>query len=1086
VTLTDEQRAGVQRCGQDVCVVAGPGSGKTRVLVERFRWRVEQGASPLRILAVTFTEKAAGELKQRLARDFAGRPELREQIERAPVYTIDAFCAHLLREHSIQAGIDPRFEVLDAAGAREELSGAAEETLDSLLAEQPEGLRALLAALDLDDPVSGLMDVYQAMRVTALDVRQGAFQRTAASAAAFPKLLHTVRWIVSERPRNWSLAQKQALAQIQEWGVRLLALEEAPVSPRHFGVLGEFDCNLKTLRRNNPIYEAAKELKRSLVPAARQALIGEYYAPQRALLFDALERLDRAYRGRKQALNTLDFADLEEFAIRLLRDNEPLRTHVRSSFDEVLMDELQDTNALQAMLIDLIRAPERFFAVGDLNQSIYGFRHADPEVFKRYRDAIRAQGWAVDELRQNHRSRKGILYAAETILRGAEGVELPELEAARPFGRKEEPSVEAIAALAHSLEEAAELEARLIARRIRDLEGNLMLEQRAPGAARPAGLADMAVLVRNINALPPLESALRELGIPYVLGRGKRFYEAQEVADVVHLLRVVRNPRDEISLAAVLRSPLVGVRNETLFRLKQLGNLGAALDWLDRVDSTAFDPEDLGRLRSFRDQLRDLRAIADDVSPDRLLLRAIDAAGYQNALGSRPRANLNKLLARVREWFDGHPRPLGRLVEELEFLRDSDPDEPSAPPLDSSDAVRLLTIHSAKGLEFPVVFLAALHKGVANDSPPLAFSSSAGVVARWLDPVSGEPVKDLPYTIFSEELRRKSREEENRLLYVAMTRAEEHLVLSFACTERGPRNWADQIASGLELDLGSADNRPFVHEAGKARGGRRFRVRVLRADRIEETDRAAAPPQSVQFEEGLARPVATGQQDARAPVTSIALFHSCPRRYYLNRYLGWDSAPRTQAARAAGVQDKPADSSELGRQVHDLLADLPVEEPAVKAVELALRFRDSSLGQRARRAERAGREFDFMLAIEDLVVEGRIDLWFEEGGRLVLVDYKTDDVDADGAAARAEDYLLQLHLYALALERIAGRLPDQAWLCFLRPDVALAVDVGAAEMAAARESVRAFQQAQSEMRFPPLPAAHCRRCPFYRGLCPAI
>ena len=1078
MTLTQEQRAAVERRGQDVCVVAGPGSGKTRVLVERFRWSVERGVSPLRILAVTFTEKAASELKERLAGGFAGRPELREQIERAPVYTIDAFCAHLLREHSIQAGIDPRFEVLDAAAAREELAAAAEETLDGLFAEQPEGLRALLAALDLDDPVHGLMDVYQAMRVTALDVRQGAFHRTAASALAFPNLLHTVRWIVSERPRNFSQSQKQALAQIQEWGVRLLALEQAPVAPRHFQVLGEFDCNLSTLRRNNPIYEAAKELKRSLVPAARQALIGEYYAPQRALLFDALERLDRAYRGRKQALNALDFSDLEEFAIQLLRDNEPLRTHVRSSFDEVLMDELQDTNALQAMLIDLIRAPERFFAVGDLNQSIYGFRHADPEVFKRYRDAIRAQGWAVDELRQNHRSRPDILYAAETILRGAEGVELPELQAARPFGPKEAPSVEAIAALAHTTEEAALLEARLIARRIRELEGALKLEE-------PAQLADMAVLVRNINALPPLESALRELGIAYVLGRGKHFYEAPEVADLVHLLRVLRNPRDEIGLAAVLRSPLVGVRHETLFRLKQFGNLGASLDWLDRVHLAGFDTGDLERLRSFRDLLGSLRAVADDVSPDRLLARAIDAAGYQNALSSRPRANLNKLLARVREWFEGRPRPLSRLVEELESLRESDPDEPTAPPLDSSDAVRLMTIHSAKGLEFPVVFLAALHKGVAADSPPLAFSSSAGVVARWLDPVSGEPVKDLPYTIFSEELRRKAREEENRLLYVAMTRAEEHLVLSFASTERGPKNWADKIVSALELELGSADNRPFVHEPRNVPGDRRFRVRVLRADRVEETPRAA-PPNAPRFEEGLAQPLATGQQDARATVSSIALFHSCPRRYYLGRYLGWEPPPRSEVSRAVGAEVEPVDASELGRQVHDLLADVPVEDPAAKAVELALSFRDSSLGQRARRAKRAEREFDFMLALEDLVVEGRIDLWFEEAGRLVLVDYKTDDVDADAAAARAEDYVLQLQLYALALQSIAGRLPDQAWLHFLRPGVALAVNVGAAEMAAARESIRAFQRAQSEMRFPTSAGAHCRRCPFYRGLCPAL
>jgi len=1085
VTLTREQQAAVERRGQDVCVVAGPGSGKTRVLVERFRRLVGQGVSPLRILTVTFTEKAANELKERLARDFVGRRQLRLEIERAPVYTIDAFCAHLLREHSLEAGIDPRFEVLNATGASEELAGAAQEALDGMFEENPDAMRALLLALDLDDPVRGLMGVYQAMRVTALDVRQGAVHRSAASAAAFPALLHSVRWIVSERPRDWSQSQKQALAQIQEWGVRLLALEGAPVGLRHFSVLGEFDCNLTTLRKNNPVYEALKALKRSLAPAARQALIAEYYAPQRALLFDALERLDRAYRGRKQARNALDFADLEESAIRLLRDSEALRTRVRDSFDEVLMDELQDTNPLQALLIELVRRPNGFFAVGDVNQSIYGFRHADPEVFKKYRDGVRAQGGVVDELLQNHRSRGAILYAAETVLRGAEGIEPPELEAARPFGEKEAPSVEVIAALAQTTQEAAEMEGRLIARRIRELEGGLTLTEAGQSAARPARLADMAVLVRNVNALPPLESALHELGIPYLIGRGKRFYEEQEVTDLVHLLRVVRNPRDEISMAAVLRSPLVGVRNETLYRLKQLGNLGAALGRLGSVDAAVFDAGDLERLRAFEDRLRTMRAEADDVAPDRLLLRAIDAAGYENALSPRRRANLKKLLGRLREWFDGHPRPLGRLVEELEFLRESDPDEPSAPPEDSSNAVRLMTIHSAKGLEFPVVFLAALHKGVANDSPPLAFSPSAGLVARWLDPVSGEPVKDLPYTVFSEDLRRKSREEENRLLYVAMTRAEEHLVLSFAATKRGPANWADKVASGLELDLSAAGNVPHVHEAGTACGKRRFPVRVLCADRVGEAAPVAAAPAPVEGEPGLARPVLSGQYDAKASVTSIALFRSCPRRYYLGRYLGWQAAPRGQISRVREAEDEPVDASELGRQVHDLLAAVPVANATDLACELASRFQKSPLAQRARVAARVEREFDFLLAIEDVVVEGRIDLWFEEVGQLVLVDYKTDDVDAAGAAGRARDYAPQLHLYALALQRLAGRPPDQALLYFLRPDVVVRVGVGPAELDAARESVRALQRAQSEMRFPINPGDHCRRCPFYHGLCPA-
>ncbi|HOK48332.1 MAG TPA: UvrD-helicase domain-containing protein, partial [Bryobacteraceae bacterium] len=390
--------------------------------------------------------------------------------------------------------------------------------------------------------------------------------RNLAGADAFPRLLECIRGIVSERPRDWSPSQKLALAQVQEWCVRALELENRPVSPQHFHVLAEFDCNLNRLRRNNPIYEAVRGMKQKLVPAARQALIAEYYAPQRALLFEAIARLDAAYRRRKQELNALDFADLEELVIRLLRDREPLRNRVRERFDEILMDELQDTNPLQAMLVELIRKPDAFFAVGDINQAIYGFRHADPEVFRKFRDSIAAQGRPVDRLRQNHRSRGEILFAAEKILEGGDGIEPQELEPARKFTPKGEPSVEVIAAVAETAEEAAALEGRLLALRIRELEGSLLIEPRG-GKPRPAELGDMAVLVRNINALPAIEEGLRELGIPFLITRGKHFYEAREVTDLVHLLRVINNPRDEISMAAVLRSPLAGLQNETLFRL---------------------------------------------------------------------------------------------------------------------------------------------------------------------------------------------------------------------------------------------------------------------------------------------------------------------------------------------------------------------------------------------------------------------------------------------------------------------------------------------------------------------------------------
>ncbi|MEK7408153.1 MAG: UvrD-helicase domain-containing protein [Acidobacteriota bacterium] len=1090
MNLTPEQRDAACRAGQDVCVVAGPGSGKTRVLIERFRWRVQQGLSPLQLLAVTFTEKAATELRQRLASDFARESRIQEQIERAPVSTLHGFCARLLREHAIEAGVDPQFEVLDEFTSHHALRQAAGAALDRLLENRPAEMRALIEAVEFDDPAQCLIGAYQALRVAVLGIPAtggpgpgGPGSGTPAlpdCVAAVEELRRAVEQVVAAAPRGWTPGPQQALEAVQAWGRRLLALPKSPASPAHFQALAGFDCNLNQFRKRDPACDAVREIKQRLLEPARQALATEYFAPQRALLWEALVLLDQLYRERKQALNALDFADLEERAIGLLRDHEPVRTLVRESFEEVLMDELQDTNPLQWMLVDLVRRPDRFFAVGDINQSIFGFRHASPEAFRSYRARLESEGKTIDRLWRNHRSREPILRAAEAIFAGAEGVEPHRLEAFRSFFQKSEPCVEVIAASGATSEEAARLEAQWVARRIRELEGTLLIQHREEGI-RPARFRDMAVLMRNINALEPFEQAFRQFGVPCVIVRGKRFYEAPEVNDLVHWLRVLVNPRDEISMAAVLRSPLAGVGDETLMRLKQLGNLADAIACLGHIDTSAFDAGDLERLIAFRDELERMRAASDGVSPDRLLVRAIDRSDYESGLDARAGANVRKLLAQVRGWFAYRPRPLAELVRELELLRAFDPDQPAAPPDDSVDAVRVLTVHSAKGLEFPIVFLTALHKGVSRKIPPLAFSPQAGLVARWRDPAGGDAIKDLPYAASAELLRRKERDEEERLLYVGITRAEEHLVFSFAAAGK-PREWAEKLVAGLGLNLEPVDNRPAVETCGNGA----VPVRVLRTNSAPEAPETAAR-WAAKEPLRLARPALSDQHDSTAAVTSVALFENCPRSYYLSRYLGFE-AP---AARPSGElpEDEDAasemDASELGRQVHALLAGERVEDAPAEAAELAERFWASDLGRQAATARRAEREFDFLLAVEGMALNGRIDLWFEADGQLVLVDYKTDDVTGEEAAARGQTYALQLRLYALALEAQCGRLPDRALLCWLRPNVVTPVALEASLIEAAKASVRALALAQAQVHFPLREGGHCRRCSFYRGLCPA-
>ena len=461
-------------------------------------------------------------------------------------------------------------------------------------------------------------------------------------------------------------------------------------------------------------------------------------------------------------------------------------------------------------------------------------------------------------------------------------------------------------------------------------------------------------------------------------------------------------------------------------------------------------------------------------------MRAMDACDYESGLDGRQRANVAKFLVRVRERHTAKPEPLEALLADIEWLRAAAA-EAEAPPGDSSDVVRIMTMHKSKGLEFPVVFLPALHRGTGGAGPSIRLSPEGSLGAWWRNPVTGQGVKDLSYRRTSELLSERECREENRLLYVAMTRAEEHLVLSFAMTARPQgENWK-LVRDGLGLNLDAADNQATVFAAGD--GG--IPVRVLRTDQLPG-------PLSVPVEPGiapaepmvLARPPLSDQHDSAAPVTSIQLFAQCPRRYYLGRYIGWD---RTSRPVHDHLEETPRDGSaaEFGTAVHALLAGEPVDRASAEALDLVQRFQASELGQRVSRASRVEREFDFVMAIEDVVLRGQIDLWFEEGGELLLLDYKTDNVRPEDTASRAAAYALQLRLYALALERIIGRMPSRVYACFLRLGQTIPIAMDKPFLEETKDLVRLFREAQSSLRFDLREGEQCGRCPYYRGPCPA-
>jgi len=1041
---------------RDACVVAGPGSGKTTVLVEYFRRLVESGVDPLRILAITFTEKAAGNMRERLAKAFHEDPARRGKLERAWVSTVHGFCARLLKENAVFAGVDPEFTVADERESwrlqQESMAAAMEE----VFREHPLSIRALIRGLSSYEFEEAVLSAYDAMRGAGVRVE---------ALAAYPApqddtvegIASTLRALRGETYTTWSYAQKQQLQRAREGAERIV---KAAGPLQALQAIEEFSCNLQKCRKGNRAYELLKHLKECLIKNAPYSPITQHYAPQRQLLLEILRRFDSVYRERKRSAGALDFADLEEFAVRLLDEHTETRARVQAQFDHILMDEFQDTNGQQAKLLKLVRAPDRFYAVGDINQSIFGFRHAEPRGFRQYRDEVAGGGGRLVELIDNFRSRPEILSAVETILAGADGIEPRSLVAGLEFEKPRPVSVDVM-----SVAGPESAEAQWVARRILELVGD----------RSEFDFRDVALLVRNTEVLSEFTAAFDEVGIPYLVNRGKGFYETREVNDLTHLLRAIANPRDEVSLATVLRSPLVEASEEALLRLKMLGdNIGLSL--LRLADQAAdFDPDDLRKLCRFRDRLRQWRARRESVSFDRLLLEAMDDCGYHSS------PNVDKFLALAR---DAASRwPLDEFVEELSLVRDSNPREPDAPPEDSANAVKVMTVHSAKGLEFPIVFLGALQKGIVTDVPHVAFSPQYGLGARWRNPAGGKEKDDLYLHAIREERKVRERHESNRLLYVAMTRAEQHLVLSFSSNGRKPINWAAVVAGSLALDLDTPCDRIARYTAPD---GKNWKARVFVTDRAPDfvaRAPAAAIEESVEL---MPPPQVTDQHDTNATVTALAKFAVCPREYYLGSYLGFEGRARKLGDAAGGpAEDGDLSAGELGTQVHQLLAGIEVREPVPEAVRLAGVFHQSALGRRASRASRVEREFDFLMSVEDLVVRGQVDLWFEEGGELAIVDYKTDSVTAVEAHQRAQDYALQLRLYALAVERVVGRPPDRAWLHFLRPNTAIEVDLTPSLLESPEQIVRDFLEAQEKQEFPLHEGERCRRCPFFKDLCPS-
>ncbi len=1079
---------------RNVVVVAGAGTGKTTLLVNRLVHLLMKEPDPvpiMQIVALTFTNKAATEMKVRLRERLtvlahpqadAMRPgdggavscgELQERyglsadaiaaraqaglndIEKAQIGTLHSFAAHLLRLHPLEGGVDPEFKEDDGLRFEEQFAAAWDCWLDrelSRVGEHHHLWRSILSSTSLEV----IRTLTRSLCSELVDL--STLQRQLASTELMPTVLQWIQQMGARAQQLLKAYDRPKRRKVE----RMLAVT---VSLTHHvidkGLGGRQDLTTEEREwldkdpgsvvagwEKGDFKEAA-----GLIHTAQQLLLVDH-----AFLSNLLKLLIPLVRNIRETFarqGWLSFDGLLARARTLLFEHPPVRERIKRDYRAVLVDEFQDTDPVQYEIMlavserqgrqaarwqEMVLEPGKLFIVGDPKQSIYAFRRADIEAFDRVMEKITADGGMDQTLTTNFRSDAAVLEPVNEVfdrlferrpLVQPANVRLEVRPHRRPAST--EPGVRLSVTTPDGEDEtfdaagATRAESEVVARWLND-------EVLSRPSVKPG---HVALLFRKLTQADAYLDALRRHDIPYVIEGEKHFYRRQEVIDFVNLLRVLDHPHDEIAMTGLLRSPLGGLTDRELYELKQAGHFNylraARLESWPHARAAAVRRlyEHLARLHRAIPVLPLAEAI--ELMFDRLPILDLAAASLH---GEQAVANLMKVKQTASSLADRPHMTLSGFVELMISRLEEQPDESESPLAEESlEAVHVLTIHKAKGLEFPIVVLPGLHQGSGRerDVPQVSYDWSSGTYGLSLD-----RHRSLGSLLVHHKLRLREEAERRRVLYVGMTRAKELLLLSGGITTRsvgetvfdllqniGTGEIGTASTEALQIGLSTIPHR--VVTAPERKRARRRLDRVASATLVDPQEIAAL------WETRTARwtevyetphhltPTTLGKR------TAFAIRQTTPVRQ------------EAEIARLAGVVahrllehwDFSQDPSGLLTHVGSALqASIgPDDQPYAGAVaesvsDLFATFGRTEAYARLRSSHILGREVPFIMPwSERQVMEGVIDLIYRLDGELWIADYKTDIVSAEQAPVRAEEYRTQSEVYKTAVEQSLGIKP---------------------------------------------------------------
>ena len=1110
----------------NLALMAGAGTGKTYSLItlclHLLAGARHAGAGPLepaRLCLVTFTDKAASEMRARLrqridalvhggddhdltasyrALEQPPRPakfwrKVRDGLGAATIGTFHGLCVQLLKRAPAGSGINPAFELLDDRSAKELLNDTVERVVLGALERGDSAVVDLCREYDFaggraGGVVSWLARAWARIREEGLDPRLvpvGDEQRTR---EAFEGQLAEIRRLLIHG-RGPKVADKVGFALQALDG---MTAENAHERNRLFSLEAALDTKYDALR---PAKEATKEL-RSLYGAWR-------VAPYEQTVRQLLVQLEAAYARALEKKGALDFTGLLVTARDLLRDHPEFRREIQQRYGALLVDEFQDTNRLQLELVMLLseqragaRAllsqtfaadlgdeilklhlePAFLCAVGDPKQSIYEFRGADVSVFERLSHHIVAEGGGRAFLTASRRATPALV---EFFNRAFPKVmplqpdprpwdvafgENDQLTARRP-ANGEGPCVTrlvtSVERSSRNVEQWRQADGPAIAKYVAWLlRGSGTIVAPRLGEPRLIRGSDVALLFRRFTQVELYRQALAAQAVPHRVVRGRGFFGAQEVVDLACLLAVVADPSDTVSLAAVLRSPLVGLTDGGLLALgAERGLRPQQVLKHPELDSPLLEDWERARLNHFRQIWNQLRRERDRLGLRALLKVALEQTGYRTQIAAAPfgeqaLANLDKLLELAAQR-EARGLGCGSFARELLGLAEAMPLEAQGEVVDDSDAeaVTICTIHQAKGLEWPVVVLPELFARRPPDNDALSFDRDQGLSLRPPDADDGR-LTSRRHLHLKKERDSRSLAEQRRLFYVAMTRARDRLVLGLvAPTDPDFAKLALAAVSPAEAMLDPARAAPVDNPAVEEVDPERLVIPLPLAPAPPPADAEAQVQQIVDRVLHAPTPIS---KVATLPVTQLQDFVLCPRRYRFAHLVGLAERPSSLRWSPEEESDE-VDPKLRGIAAHKLieltrledvgtsrlresLADVARTEgmlPSPDVLKWVEAFWRTPFGLELSAAgpARVHRELPFMLKLDDsdgfsLMLRGQIDLLVDDGnGSARVVDYKTSLKPPEGLAP----YAFQLGCYALAAAKfLVGGAKVQTGISFLR------------------------------------------------------